>query len=312
MHTTNKPRVPLSLLMVVGIIAISFSAIFVKWSEAPAPVIAMNRLLLTVLVMLPFIFKYVPEFRKISLKSYGLLVASGVSLGLHFLFWMESLRFTSVASSTAILTLEPVLVMVGSFWIFRHKTSKVALFAMAIAVFGAVLIGWGDFKFSGDALQGDILSFLGTVAVAVHMIIGKSLIEHMSAYVYSLFVFLIGAIVLGIYNVGAGYSLVDYPAHEWGLFLLLAIVPTIFGHYLFNWLLKYMQATSVSMSVLGEPLGATILAYFLLHENITAIQLVAGLLLLVGVGGFIHSQEKGSSSEHPPLAERALQKEASI
>ncbi|MCR8641331.1 DMT family transporter [Paenibacillus sp. N1-5-1-14] len=305
MNLVKKPPVSLSLMLVVGIIAISFSAIFVKWSAAPAPVIAMNRLLITVLIMLPFIYKYLPEFRRISLRSYFSLFMSGLMLGLHFLFWMESLRWTSVASSTAILTLEPVLVMAGSFWVFRHKVSRTAIVAMAVAMFGAILIGWGDFRFSGDALKGDLLSFIGTIAVAVHMIIGKSLRAHMSAYVYSMCVFLIGAFVLGVYSVAVGYPLFDYSADEWGLFFLLAVVSTLFGHYVFNWLLKYMSATTVSMAVLGEPLGATILAFFLLGESITPVQFAAGLLLLVGVAVFIRSQEKEDITDHVPIAKKA-------
>jgi drug/metabolite transporter (DMT)-like permease len=216
---------------------------------------------------------------------------SGAALGLHFLLWMGSLRFTSVASSTAILTLEPIFVLLGSYWLFKQRTSRIALISMIIAITGAILIGWGDFRFSGIALQGDLLSLLGTMAVAVHMLLGKSLRATMSAFVYSFWVFLFAAAVMAIYNVWAGFSFTLYPLKEWGIFLLLAIVPTVFGHYLFNWLLKYMKATSVSMTVLGEPLGATILAFYLLGEMITTLQIVAGCVLLLGVALFIRSNE---------------------
>lgn len=289
--TTTTIRYPVSVLLFIGIAAISFSAILVKWSAAPTSIVASHRLLITVLLMSPFLIKYWPEMKRITTKSYIKLVWSGICLGLHFLLWMASLRYTSVASSTAILTLEPVVVMLGSYLVFRHKTSSGALIAMFIAIIGAMMIGWGDFRFSGDALLGDFLSFLGMIAVAIHMILGQGLRTHISAFVYSWWVFLIGGIVLLIYNLIAGYSLWNYGPSEWVLFLLLAIIPTLFGHLLFNWLLKYMQATTVSMSVIGEPLGATILAYYLLGETITWIQFAAGILLLIGVGLFIR-QEK--------------------
>lgn len=92
-----------------------------------------------------------------------------------------------------------------------------------------------------------------------------------------------------------GYSFSAYPPKEWGLFLLLAVVPTLFGHYLFNWLLKYMSATSVSMSVLGEPVGATLLAFLLLGEPVTWLQATAGSLLIFGVWLFLTVNEKAKN-----------------
>jgi drug/metabolite transporter (DMT)-like permease len=298
LHSINKPAVPIPILIFIAIVAISFSAIFVKWSTAPAAVVAMYRLLITSAGMLPFLFAYRHELTHVQVSDWIKLLISGISLGFHFLFWMDSLRFTTVASSTAILTLEPVFVMLGSLWMFKQGLSRAAFISMIIAICGAILIGWGDFQFSGTAFKGDLLSFLGTLCIVIHILLGKSLRAHMSAFVYSFFVFLFAGIVMAVYNLINGYSFTAYSANEWGIFILLAIVPTVFGHYLFNWLLKYMKATSVSMSVLGEPLGATILAYFLLGEMITPVQIAAGCLLLVGVALFIRSN-------HKPLAHPA-------
>lgn len=292
MNAMNRTKVPIPVFLLIGIIAISFSAIFVRWSDAPAAVTAMYRLLMTNVLMLPFLWNYRSEITSIRLRDWLRTAASGIALGLHFLFWMDSLRFTTVASSTAILTLEPIFVLAGAFLFYGQKTSRAAVIAMCVAIVGAIFIGWGDFQFSGAALKGDFLSLIGTVAVALHMLWGKGLRERISAFVYSFFVFLFAGLVLAITNVITGTSFTAYPAKEWGVFLLLAIIPTIFGHYVFNWLLKYMKASSVSMTVLGEPLGASILAYFLLGEKITTIQLLAGCLLLVGVGLFLRSNEK--------------------
>ncbi|NOU98964.1 DMT family transporter [Paenibacillus planticolens] len=292
MNAMNKTKVPISVYLLIGIIAISFSAIFVRWSDAPASVTAMYRLLMTNVLMLPFLWNYRNEITRIRRRDWLRTAASGIALGLHFLFWMDSLRFTTVASSTAILTLEPIFVLGGAFLIYGQRTSRKAVIAMCVAIIGAICIGWGDFQFSGTALKGDFLSLIGTVAVALHMLWGKSLRERISAFVYSFFVFLFAGLVLAVTNVATGTSFTAYPAKEWGVFLLLAIIPTVFGHYVFNWLLKYMKASSVSMTVLGEPLGASLLAYFLLGEKITAIQLLAGCILLVGVGLFLRSNEK--------------------
>lgn len=284
--------IPIPLLLVVGIIAISFSAIFVKWSSAPASALAMNRLLLTCALMLPWLAKHRAEWRSLTPATAVRLALSGAFLGLHFLLWMESLRYTTVASSTALLTLEPIFVMIGSFVAFRQRTAAGAVIGMAVAIAGAALIGWGDFRFSGPALKGDILSILGTLAVAVHMLLGKSLRTHVSAFVYSYAVFLAAAAVLAVYNGTRGYPFVAYGWKEWGIFLLLAIVPTLLGHYVFNMLLQYMRATSVSMTVLGEPLGATLLAFVLLGENVSVVQAAAGCILLIGVWMFMRSIDR--------------------
>lgn len=291
MKSHSKAIPPLWLLIFIGIIAISFSSIFIRWSEAPVAVIAMYRLLITAMLLLPFLRKHLPELKRLSGSTWHLLFWSGFTLGLHFLLWMGSLRLTTVASSTAIMTLEPLFVMIGSYVLFRHRTVPMAVVGMAIALAGALLIGWGDWGLTGEELLGDLLSLLGTIAVAFHMLIGKALRAHVSAFVYSFFVFVIAAGVLAIYNVVAGHDFTAYPPKEWGLFLLLALVPTLLGHYLFNWLLKYLSATSVSMSVLGEPVGATLLAYLLLGEAVTPLQGLAGSMLLFGVWLFLKVNE---------------------
>ncbi|WP_028612510.1 DMT family transporter [Paenibacillus harenae] len=287
MNINTKSMPAYELLYIVGIIAISFSSIFVRWSSADVAVIAMYRLFLTNLLMLPLVWRHRAEMFRFTGRQWRLLTASGIMLGLHFLLWMASLRLTTVASSTVILTLEPVLVMLGSYWLFRTKANRMMLWGMGIAMIGSIVIGSGDFSLSREALLGDILSFLGAAAVAVHMLIGKQLRSDMSAFAYSFWVFLIAAVALAAYNGLRGTPFTGYGAKEWGLFLLLAIVPTLFGHYLFNWLLKHMSAAAVSMSVLGEPVISSLLAWALLKEVLTAYQLGAGALILFGVWLFI-------------------------
>ncbi|MDQ0171259.1 DMT family transporter [Paenibacillus tundrae] len=275
------------LLFFVGIIAISFSSIFVRWSSADVAVIAMYRLFLTNLLMLPFIWKYRHEMLRLNFRQWTLLVASGVMLALHFLLWMGSLRLTSVASSTVILALEPILILAGSIWLFKAKVNRMMIIGMGIALLGSIAIGAGDFQLAGTALQGDILSLLGTIAVAVHMLLGQFLRSGLSAFSYNFWVFFVAACTLAVYNLIQGHAFGGYAATEWGIFLLLAIVPTIFGHYLFNWLLQYMNATTVSMGVLGEPVFSSLLAWMLLGESLSTLQMSAGVFILFGVWIFI-------------------------
>ncbi|WP_036745586.1 DMT family transporter [Paenibacillus sp. UNC451MF] len=289
MNTSKRSPVPLWIIFTAGIIAISFSSIFVKLSAAPISVSGMYRLFFTNLLMLPIMWKYIPEIKKLSGKDWLFLIGSGIALGLHFLLWMASLRYTSVASSTVLLTLEPIFVLAGAFLVYRERTTAAAVAGICLAVFAAMMIGAKDFSISGTALQGDLLSLLGTAAVAVHMLLGQKLSKHISSLLYSFVVFFVAGICFAIYNGFNSYSFVHYSFNEWGLFLLLALVPTVFGHILFNWLLKYVNAASVSSAVLGEPIGATLLAWMMLGESINWVQILAGFLLILGVWVFLRN-----------------------
>lgn len=297
MISTMKASLQHQILLVVGIIAISFSSIFIRWSDAEASVIGMYRLFLTNLIMLPFVWKSRKEMFSLTGRQWGWLLLSGSLLGLHFLFWMGSLSYTTVASSTVILTLQPILVVIASYFLFGAVINRTMLLGIVLALIGSIVIGAGDFQISGSALHGDLLSLLGTVAIAAHMLVGKQILQGMSAFVYNFWVFFMAGSLLAIYNAAQGYAFTGYSPKEWGVFVLLAIVPTLFGQYLFNWLMQYMSASTVSMAVLGEPVFASLLAWLLLKESLSGLQLGAGVVILIGVWLFI-----GSNKELPKQA----------
>ncbi|MCL6573145.1 MAG: DMT family transporter [Bacillus sp. (in: Bacteria)] len=281
----------IGLPLTISIIAISFSAIFVKWSDAPASILSMYRMWLASILMLPIVWKYRAEFKKITKKDWFFLFFSGLFLALHFVLWFGSLKLTTVASSTIILALQPIVSMIGGFFLFKERTNGTALITMGIAIVGAMMIGWGDFGLNMDAIRGDILSFLSVIAVVGYLLIVQSTVKNVLHWIYSFSVFLSASIVLTIYNLLAGVPFSGYPAKEWGIFLLLAIVPTV-SHVINNWLLNYVNATTISMSILGEPVGATILAILLLGEHLAGWQIVGGILVLLGVFLFLIQQKK--------------------
>lgn len=284
-----KSPVPLFIPIIVGIIAISFSPILVRWSDAPASVQGMYRLLITVLLMLPFGGRQFAAVRTISRKNWLLLAVAGFFLALHFLLWMSSLEYTSVASSTILMALEPLFVMVGAFFLFKERTTPLAIAAMGIAIVGACWIGWGDIGVSAANIYGDTLSILGTLAMAFNMLAAQQLLTQLSSYVYSLIVFTIGGVIFAVYNFFMGVPMFHYPLEEWGVFLVLAIVPTVFGHILFNWLLQFVNGTTISMCVLGEPIGASILAAVLFGEMLTFSQMAGGVFVVVGLFLFLRT-----------------------
>lgn len=288
-HGENSKSIGLPLT--ISIIAISFSAIFVKWSDAPASILSMYRMLFASLLMIPIVWKNRSEFKKISKKDRMLLFFSGTFLALHFTLWFGSLKLTTVASSTIILSLQPLVSLVGGFFLFKERTSVFALLTMGIAIVGAAMIGWGDWALSQKAMLGDLLSFLSVIAVVGYLLIGQNVVKKVVHWIYSFSVFFTAGILLAIYNLLTGVAFTGYSAHEWGIFLLLAIVPTV-SHIINNWLLNYVNATTISMSILGEPVGSTILAVLLLGERLVGWQIVGGILVLFGVFFFLIQKQK--------------------
>jgi drug/metabolite transporter (DMT)-like permease len=299
-HLNKKPfQLSVTIPIIIGIIAISFSSIFVKWSAAPVSVQGMYRLLITVIMMIPFVWKHLGLIKSLTKREFFLLLSSGVLLAMHFLFWMGSLTLTTVASSTILLSLQPVFVMIGAFYAFHEKSSKTALLSMTVAIFGAAIIGWGDIGISPANIQGDLFSLLGTIAVAVHMLISQKLLKTIPSSLYSFIVFLIGVMVFAMYNFSLNIPMTGYSKVDWFTFLLLAVVPTVFGHVLFNWLLKYVSASTISMAILGEPVGASLLAYFLLDESLTFPQCIGGFIVLGGLFFFLKNTRKQLNPKQP-------------
>ncbi|XID94816.1 DMT family transporter [Paenibacillaceae bacterium WGS1546] len=295
MNRKSPPIAPL-IPLIVGMIAISFAPILVRYSDAPVSVQGMYRMLFTVLLMLPFGARQLRTARSIGRKDWLLLGLAGFFLALHFLLWMESLNYTSIASSTIILTLEPVFVMIGAYFAFKDKIGKLPLLGLALGLAGAFVVGSGDFRISGDAFQGDVLSFLGMLAIVANMLLAKVILRRVSAYLYSLIVFAIAFVCFAVYNGIAEFNVINYMPREWLIFVLLAIVPTVLGHMIFNWLLQYVKPTTVSMTVLAEPVGASLLGLVLFQEMLSGFQLIGGGLIIVGLLLYLKTDSPASPS----------------
>ncbi|MGW7158857.1 DMT family transporter [Paenibacillus taichungensis] len=272
------------LLLFISILSISISSILIKSSETPTSVAGMYRLFITVILMLPFVPWKSLRNLKMSKKDWSVVLLAGLFLGLHFLFWMESLVHTSVASSMVILSLQPLFVLVGSYFIFKERANMVTILCLVTALAGSVIIAWGDIGVSKEALIGDGLSLLGTIAVSAYMLAGQKVSHKIDANVYSIIVFFLAGSVLLIYSLFNHISLTGYNTSDWMYFLLLAIIPTIFGQFLINLLLKSLGATTLSVGIIGEPLLAIILAFVFLGETISLFQFIGGMMTVLGMG----------------------------
>ncbi|MGQ9823958.1 MAG: DMT family transporter [Desulfotomaculales bacterium] len=282
------------LVVGLGIAGISFGSLFTRLAAAPPLAIAFYRMFFTTLLLAPFALSRQgrAELAGLSRAEIFSAVGSGFFLALHFFAWIYSLDYTSVASSTVLVTMQPLFVVSGSWLFLREKVPAKSLPYGLLAILGSVVIGFSDFRVGGLALAGDLLAFSGALFIAGYVIIGRRLRQRLSLFPYIFLVYGVSALLLLGFSRLAGTPLFPYPLSTWVCFLALAVVPTIFGHTLFNWALGYLKAAVVSVAFLGEPVGATILALLFLGEVPVLLQVAGGAAILVGVYLFLASSRQ--------------------
>ncbi|ARC28338.1 MULTISPECIES: DMT family transporter [Bacillus] len=277
-------------ILFFGVFALSTSAIFVKLADAPAAIIAFYRLLFATVILLPLLLfnkRNRNELKTLAKKQWGFGFLSGLFLAAHYVLWFESLQYTSVASSTVIVTLQPLFSMIGGYFLFKERFTKGAVIGCLIAISGSIVIGWQDFQISGDALYGDILAFMAAGIITAYFFISQHIRKDLSLIPYSVISYGSSACFLGIFAYMQQQSFIHYATQTWLSFIGLAFIATILGQTIFNWLLKWMSATVISMSILGETIGTCVLAYFILSETITLQQALGISIIFIGLTLFL-------------------------
>ena len=272
-------------MIVVGVLGISMSSIFVKFSTAPTDVTAAWRLLWTVILMTPVVLcsrGIQTEFQQTGRKIILLSILSGVFLAAHFALWFESLYQTSVASSTTIVSTEVIWVSLGYCFILRGKLPIKAILAIAITLGGSALVGFGDAN-QEARLNGDVLALLAALAVAGYTLIGRVVRTGTSTTVYTYLVYLVCACALVVLCAAQGHGLLAYGVRPLLVGGLLAVFSTILGHSIFSWCLGYFSPSFVSASKLCEPVIAAVLAGIIFGETPGAVQILGCILTLAGV-----------------------------
>lgn len=275
---------PPLLVIFIGVLSVSASAIFVKLSTAESGTIAFYRMFLSVLIMLPLFLKNnLHELKEIRSRDWLFSTIAGVLLAFHFILWFESLRYTSVASSTVLVTLQPLFAIFGTYFFFKEKITLKSVLAMVIAIGGSFLISWGDFQVGGTAFYGDILALIACALVTGYMLFGQDLRRRIGLTTYTIIVYAVSAVTLAIYMLVKGESFTTDDPINWLWFLLLAIVPNLLGHNLFNWALKYVSANTISIAILFEPVGASIMAFLVFGEVLISSQYIGGAIVILGI-----------------------------
>lgn len=272
--------------LVGGVVSVSFAAIFIRMSTAPPLIVSFYRMFFaTVLILLYSTYRreVFSELRKLKKKDYFLLLIAGFFLGVHFAFWVTSLSHTSVASSVVLVTTQPIFIVLIEAAFLGKKPSKNFLIGLSVAAVGSFLIGFGDFHGAKFALIGDLFALIGAAMAAGYFLIGGEVRSRINVLPYILTVYGVSSIFLLLFTAGAGIPLFDYSAYNYSLFLLLAIVPTLMGHTAFNWLLSEVKASMVGVTILGEPIGSSVLAIIFFNEYPSYWVISGGFFVLLSI-----------------------------
>ena len=273
------------IMIIIGVIGISLSSIFVKYSPAPSSVTAAWRLLWTVILLTPVVLGkkgFRQEMTHAASTDIILSCLSGLFLAVHFALWFESLKHTSVASSTSIVCTEVIWVSLGFCIFLRGVISNKAKAAIAVTLLGSIFIAFADSS-SGSHLYGDILALLAAIAVAVYMLIGRVVQKKLSTSVYTYIVYCACEVILLVLCILQHNNIFSFGTAPILVGLLLAIFSTILGHSIFSWCLKFFSPSFVSASKLCEPVVAAILAGILFYEIPKPLQILGGVLIIGGV-----------------------------
>lgn len=273
------------LALLLGVTAVSFAAPLIKLSEAPPVAIAFYRLAFAAAAT--FLLARGRPGRLPDRRSTELAALAGLFLGLHFAVWIASLSYTSVVNSVVLVTLQPVITALASRLLFREHLNRRAILGITLALVGGLALAGGDLRSGAADLYGDALAFLGAIFVAAYFLVGRALRRTVSTLTYTFWVYGTAAGVLLFLALVTRTPLGPYGPGDWLIFAGLALVCTLLGHSVFNWALAYLPATSVTVAILGEPIGAGLLALLLFHEAPRLGQLLAGAVLLSGIAVYL-------------------------
>jgi drug/metabolite transporter (DMT)-like permease len=274
--------VHLYLFLAIGVLTISTASIFIKLCEAPALIIATYRMILASFMLIPFACNKRP-WRRWERKEMGWFFLSGLFLSLHFAFWIASLKYTSVASSVVLVTTHPIFVGIGS-WIFLKERIGINLaLGITLSVLGSGLVSYGDMSLSNETLMGDGFALLGAIAASGYLLIGRKMRKDQDLFSYIFPVYSTAGLILISLSLIFQKSFFGYTPPTYLFLFLLALIPQLIGHTTLNWALKYLPASMVAVTILGEPIGSTILAYFVLGEGLTIWKVSGGISIFAGI-----------------------------
>jgi len=280
----SRPKHSPVVILGIGIVAVSTGAIFARLADAPALVTAAYRVGLATLILLPFaLWKSGAELRGLSRRQVGLAGLSGLFLALHFALWIASLDYTSVANSVVLVNTVPLWVALLAPLVTSDRIGRRTVLSAVLCVGGAAAIGAEGASLGGDVLRGDMLAVGGAMAAAVYIVLGRKLRANLSLLSYVTVCYGCAAVTLWLLVLILRLPVLGFSTQTYWAFLGMAVISQVVGHTSYNWSLKWFSSSLVAVSLLGEPIGSSILAYFIFGEELTMVKLAGGGLILVGI-----------------------------
>jgi drug/metabolite transporter (DMT)-like permease len=280
----GRGRFSPGLVLLVGVLATSASAVLVRYAQEDVPslVIAAGRLSTATLLLLPWAWRHAPELQRLPAGAWKLALLSGLMLGLHFGGYISSLRYTSIAAATVLATSTPIWVGLLGPMLLGERLTRPLIAGLGLALAGGTLIalegGTGE-----SQLLGNVLALSSALTGAVYLLIGRSLRPRLSLVAYTTVVYGTAALTLLLFARLTGHSLAGYPPRVYWLFLLMALFPQLLGHSSYNYALAFLPAAYVSIAVIGEPVGASLLGWLLFQEVPDMLTLAGGALIIAGI-----------------------------
>ncbi|HJQ69675.1 MAG TPA: DMT family transporter [Blastocatellia bacterium] len=273
--------------MAFAVVALSFSAIFIKQldlSGVPALIIAFYRMALATLILLPAALALKRrEIRTLGRRDLLLLALGGFFLALHFGAWIASLKYLPIATAVVLVNSHPLFVVIASYFFLGERPTRRSLAGTVIGLTGMLIISGDGLKNVETGLVGNTLAILGALSVVGYFIIGRNLRGRLSLLAYVTPLYAVCTLLLFVWAIAAGNPLYPYGAKEWAYFAALAVVPTILGHTVFNWAIKHVKPTVISLAFLGEPVVASVLAFIFFGQRPPAATFIGGALVLAGI-----------------------------
>jgi len=270
--------------MGVGIIGLSWSGPLIKLAD-PTPVLAIAalRLVFASPVMLGYVvFRGDGDLARNSRREWATLFFAGVALAAHFVFWIAALQRTSVVTGVVLVTLQPIFVGFGAWFLFRERPTRLVMIASVVALVGVALLASDDLGDRGS-IHGDVLALIGGIMASGYLVIGKGMRQRISTATYGASVYTIAAGILLFAVAVTRTPLTGHSTESYLAILAVAVFSQLIGHNAINWALGYLPAVVVAFAILGEPVGAAVIAATILDEIPTLLELAGAALVMVGV-----------------------------
>ena len=276
------------MVLALGIFSVSWAAIFVRFCDAPAVIIAFYRLGISTLILAAgYRWFGGGSLLKLEVRSYLWILLSGLFLGIHFIAWIEAVQRIPVFTASTLATTHPIVVGLVSWLFLGERMHRYLGAGIALSFLGAVFMGWSgggpESAGLGEDRLGYALAVGASLGFSAYVLIGRKVRRTVGLLDYILPTYGAAALFVLVIVLLRGVEFTGYDAQTYAMFLLLASVPTVVGHSSFNWALRYVSATLVTVSVLGEPVGAAVLAVLFLGETPSPLKLLSGLVILIGI-----------------------------